>query len=145
VVISDLLPRQVLAKAKRSLRQDTQKPVEMKVRKYYQALVRINNKEVPNLPPLAAGQALTQDEMIDIPLHDTPCSWQNKMERQGFDPMASTPNEVVDFMENIEAVEEKESSFEKVKSKNKDMKKKKDSSPRSQEEEVPLQPSWSQH
>jgi hypothetical protein len=34
MVISDLLPRQVLAKAKRSLRRDTRKPVDMKVRKY---------------------------------------------------------------------------------------------------------------
>jgi hypothetical protein len=50
------------------------------------------------------------------------------MERQGFDPMASTANKVVDFMENIEAVEEKESPFKKVKSKNKDAKKKTDTS-----------------
>jgi hypothetical protein len=70
----------------------------MKVLKYYQALIRINNEELPNLPPFGAGQALSQDEMIDILLHGTPCSWQNEMERQGFDPMASTANEVVDFM-----------------------------------------------
>jgi hypothetical protein len=110
------------------LRRDTQKPVDMKVRKYYQALLRINNKELPNLPPFGAGQALSQDEMIDILLHGTPRSWQNETERQGFDPMASTANEVVDFMENIEAVKEKEHSFEKVKSKNKDTKKKTDAS-----------------
>jgi hypothetical protein len=49
------------------------------------------------------------------------------MERQeGFDPMASMAKEVVDFMENIEAVKEKESPFEKVKSKKKDTKKKTD-------------------
>jgi hypothetical protein len=50
------------------------------------------------------------------------------MERQGFDPMALTANEVVDFMENIEAVKEKENPFEKVNSKNKDAKKKTDAS-----------------
>jgi hypothetical protein len=59
MVISDLLPRQVLAKAKRSLRRDTRKPVDMKVRKYYQALIHINNEELPNLPPFGAGQALS--------------------------------------------------------------------------------------
>jgi hypothetical protein len=68
-----------------------------------------------------------QDEVIDILLHNTPHLLQNEMERQGFDPMASMANEVVDFMENIKAVKEKEQSFEKVKSKNKDIKKKSDS------------------
>jgi hypothetical protein len=110
------------------LHRDTRKPVDMKVRKYYQALISINNKELPNLPPFGAGQALSQDEMIDILLHGTPRSLQNKMECQGFDPMASTVNEVVDFMENIEAVEEKENPFKKVKSKNKDAKEKTDAS-----------------
>jgi hypothetical protein len=74
LVISDLLPRQDLAKAKRSLRRDTRKPVDMKVHKYYQALICINNEELPNLPPFGAGQALSQDEMIDILLHGTPRS-----------------------------------------------------------------------
>jgi hypothetical protein len=101
-----------------------------KVRKYYQALICMNNEELPNLPPFAAGQALTQDEMIDILLHGTPHLWQNEMKCQGFDPMASTgANEVIDFMENIKAVEEKEQSFKKVKSKNKEIKKKSDLSP----------------
>jgi hypothetical protein len=140
MVIFDLLPRQVQAKAKRSLRRDTQKPVDMKVRKYYQLLICINNEELPNLPPFRAGQSLSQDKMIDILLHGTPCSsWQNEMERQGFDPMASTTNKVVDFMENIKAVKEKESPFKKVKSKNKDAEKKTDTS-----SPPVLQPSWTQ-
>ena len=125
LVVADQLPRQVLAKAKRSLRRDTRKPYDMKIRKYYQALLRINNEELPNLPPFAAGQSLNQDEMIDILLHGTPRSWQNEMERQGFDPMDQTPNAVVDFMENIEGVED--ATFEKVKD-NKNGKDKKKSS-----------------
>jgi hypothetical protein len=44
--------------------------------------------------------------------------------------MASTANEVVNFMENIKAVKEKESPFKKVKSKNKDTNKKTDTSSR---------------
>jgi hypothetical protein len=128
VVISDLLLRQVLAKAKRSLRRDTRKPVDMKVCKYYWALIHINNEELPNLPPFGTRQALTQDKMIDILLHGTPSSWQNKMECQGFNPVASVANKVVDFMENIKAVKEKKQSFKKVKSKNKDIRKKSDSS-----------------
>jgi len=43
--------------------------------------------------------------MIDILLYATPKSWQREMERQGFNPMAHSPREVVTFMEQIEASE----------------------------------------
>ena len=122
VVVADALPRKALEKAKRALRRDMRKPVDMKVRKYYQSLIRINNEELPNLPPFERDQKLSQDEIIDILLHGTPRSWQNEMDRQGFDPMDKHPNEVVDFMENIESVEER--PFEKPKAKSsKDSKK----------------------
>jgi hypothetical protein len=55
-----VIPRQVVAKAKHSLRRYTHKHVDMKVRKYYQALLCINNKEPPNLPPFMAGWSVSQ-------------------------------------------------------------------------------------
>jgi hypothetical protein len=48
------------------------------------------------------------------------------MERQGFDPMDQTPNAVIDFMENIEGVED--TTFEKVKDSKNGKDKKKSSS-----------------
>jgi len=49
---------------------------------------------------------LSEDEIVDILLFGTPKSWQREMDRQGFDPLAKTPAEVVAFMERIEMSED---------------------------------------
>jgi len=49
---------------------------------------------------------LSEDEIIDILLFGTPKSWQREMDHQGFDPLASSPSEVVAFMECIEMSED---------------------------------------
>jgi len=49
---------------------------------------------------------LTPDEIIDILLFGTPKSWQREMDCQGFDPLAKTVTEVVEFMEHIEMSED---------------------------------------
>jgi hypothetical protein len=86
-VVQELLPRQVLARAKRDLRRFSRKPAEMKVPSYYQAVGRINDEELPQLPPFGADQSLSNDEVLDILLHGTLKSWQVEMDRQGFDPL----------------------------------------------------------
>ena len=79
----------------------------MPIRTYYQHLLRINKEELAKLPPLfVKEQGLNDGEFIDVLLFGTPRSWQNEMDRQGFDPMKKTPDEVIAFMENIEASEE---------------------------------------
>ena len=105
LVVTNYLPRKILAKVKRSIRRDMRKPADMKIQAYYQNLLRLNNEELPNLPPYGVDQRLSQDELLDIILFGTPRSWQNKMDRQGFDPMEKHLSEVVDFMENIKTVE----------------------------------------
>jgi hypothetical protein len=105
-VVQELLPRRVLAGAKRDLRRFSHKPSDMKVRNYYQAVGRINAKELPQLPPFGNNQSLSHDEILNVLLHGTPKSWQVKMDRQGFDPLEKQIPEVVDFMENIEAAKE---------------------------------------
>ena len=106
-VLMQLLPRRALAKAKRDLRRHMRKPADMKVRTYFQALLRINDEEIPNLPPFRPAQKLTADEIADILLYGTPKSWQVEMERQGFDPMEQIdPGRIVEFMENLEAAED---------------------------------------
>ncbi len=43
-VVQQLLPRNVLARVKRTLRRECRKPMEMKVRTYYQQILRINQE-----------------------------------------------------------------------------------------------------
>ena len=97
---------------KRYLRRECRKPADMKVRQYYQHLLRINNDELPVLPPFAAGQNLQDDEIIDILCFGTPRSWFKEMDRQGFDPITKSVLEVVNFLEQIETAEE--GDFQKV-------------------------------
>lgn len=105
-VVTNILPRRILPKVKRYIRRECRKPSDMKVRTYMQHLLRINLSELPELPPFRDTNSITNDELLDIILYGTPKSWQNEMERQGFDPMEHTLNEVITFMERIEATEE---------------------------------------
>ena len=119
-MITELLPRRVLARVKRFLRRECRKPSDMKVKIYLQHVLRINFSELNRLPPFGVNQELSQDELLDIMLFGTPKSWQKEMERQGFDPMDNSLNEVVAFMEQIEASEDYEKpSPSKDKSKDK--------------------------
>ena len=124
LVISNYLPRKVLARVKRSMRRDMRKPVDMKIRNYYQNLIRMNDEELPNLPPFELGNKLSEDELLDIILFGTPRSWQNEMERQNFDPIEAGIHGTVDFMEGIEA-SEPSSEVSKPKAKTSPNKKKK--------------------
>ena len=60
LVLTNYLPRKVLARVKRSMRRDMRKPADMKVRHYYQNLIRMNDEELPNLPPFQQGNKLSQ-------------------------------------------------------------------------------------
>ena len=55
MTIANYLPRKVLTRVKRSMRRDMRKPADMKVRHYYQNLIRMNDKELPNLPPFQSN------------------------------------------------------------------------------------------
>ena len=110
-----MMPRRVLARVKRFLRRDARKPTDMPVRKYFQNLLRLNWEVLENLPPYGNDQALSNEEIADILLYGTPKSWQKEMERQGFDPMEKTLNQVVGFMERMEATEEHGASSTTVK------------------------------
>ena len=115
-VVTSLVPRKVLAKVKKDLRRDMRKPLSLRIRTYFQAVMRINEEELPNLPPFGANQSLSADEILDILLFGTPRSWQTEMDRQGFDPIERGLMATVDFMENLEDLEDKP-DFKQVKSK----------------------------
>ena len=107
-LIQGIVPNKIVAMVKRYLRRECRKPPDMKVRTYYQHLLRINNDELPMLPPFDPAQNMSQDELIDILIYATPRSWMRKMDRQGFDPVVKTLPEVVNFMERIEQAEDSE-------------------------------------
>ena len=89
----------------------------MKVRHYYQNLIRMNDEELPNLPPFQPNNKLSQDELLDILLFGTPRSWQKEMDHQQFDPIEKGLHDTVDFMEGLESTEtNEETSKPKTKS-----------------------------
>ena len=113
-MVEKLIPSRALAKVKRHLRRNCRKPHDMPVRSYFQNLQRINDEEIPRLPPFTARNKFREDEFIDIILYGTPKSWAMEMERQGFDPMDKTAEEVVTFMEQLESAEEHDKSSKTV-------------------------------
>lgn len=108
ILIELVVPLGCLAKIKRSLRRDMRKPVDMTVRSYYQHLLRINESELPNLPPFQPNQRLSDDEIVDILTYGCPRSWTREMDKQGFDPMANDAAAVVAMLERIELAEGEE-------------------------------------
>jgi hypothetical protein len=107
-MMTSLLPTKALQRVKRHLRREARKPIDMNVKSYFMHLSRINNEEIPLLPPnYNNAQRLGNDEIVDILLFGTPKSWQKEMDRQGFDPIdGKTPLQVVAFMERIETSED---------------------------------------
>jgi len=106
-VVKNLLPNKTLQHVKRYLRCEARKPIDMGVKQYITHIYRINTEEIARCPPaFNSTQCLTPDEIIDILLFGTPKSWQRKMDRQGFDPLAKTVTEVVEFMEYIKMSED---------------------------------------
>jgi len=106
-VVKNLLPNKTLQRVKRYLRREATKPINMGVKQHIMHVYRINTKEIARCPPAFNNtQCLTTNELIDILLFGTPKSWQREMDRQGFDPLAKTVTEVVEFMERIEMSED---------------------------------------
>jgi len=105
-LITYMTPYKALQRIKRFLRRKCRKPTGMKCRTFYNHFTRINEREIPELPPRFDGtQCLQDDEVIDILLFAFPSSWQGEMERQGFDPFSHTPGEILDFCERLEVAE----------------------------------------
>ena len=105
-VMENVMPHHCLAKIKRFLRRECRKPTDMKVKTFYHHLISINNDELEELPPFNPNQVLTADELLDIILFAVPKSWLRELDRQGKDPYTMTVQEVVDFLEQIEASED---------------------------------------
>jgi len=106
-VVKNLLPNKTLQRVKRHLRREARKPVDVGAKQCIMHVYRINTEEIARCPPaFDNAQCLTPNEIIDILLFGAPKSWQREMDRQGFDPLASTVTQVVEFMERIEMLED---------------------------------------
>ena len=102
------IPFKALEYQKRFMRRKMRKPVEMPIRKYVGHLLRINDEELPHLPPYNPMQILSEDEMMDIVMFGIPKSWEKQMNIQNFDPFraGTTMLQVVEFCERLEANED---------------------------------------
>ena len=110
-LVSYMTPFKALQRIKRYLRRSCRKPNDMTTRQFYNHFTRINTEELPALPPaFNVTQSLGSDESVDIMMFAVPKKWHGEMERQGFDPFASTPEEIVAFCERLEAAESVEGS-----------------------------------
>jgi hypothetical protein len=102
-------PYKALEKQKRFMRRKMRKPAEMKIRIFVNHLHRINFDEIPQLPPFAARQELSHDELLDIVLFGIPKSWVKEMDRQDFNPFADENKDIqtlVQFCERMESAED---------------------------------------
>jgi hypothetical protein len=102
-----MAPHKALAKQKRWMRRFCRKPQDMSTRKSVNHICRINDDKIPNLEPFRGNaQKLLLDKIINIVLNGVPCRWIRKMDKQDFDPIVKTLNEVINFCERMEAAED---------------------------------------
>ena len=105
-VIESVCPYKALEKQKRYMRRFMRKPADMLTRTYVNHIIRMNNEEIPCLPPFIPGQGLSEDEIVDIVLYGVPKSWINKMDEHDFDPLAHSLEELISFCERLESAEQ---------------------------------------
>jgi hypothetical protein len=120
-LIRHMAPHKALAKQKRWLRRFCRKPADMPIRVFTNHVTRINDDELPILPPFGgSSQKLSGDEVIDIVLNGIPRSWMREMDKQGFDPVEHTLTDVIHFCERMEATEDFDPARDGGKTKSKD-------------------------
>ena len=105
-VIHGMVSRHAITHVKRYLSREFLKPKDWSVRDYYQRLKYINTVELPLLP--GNRESFSEAELKEILLVTAPPVWQREMNRMGFDALHSTNEQVLHFMENLEAVERSE-------------------------------------
>ena len=103
-VLTARCPYKVLEKQKRFMRRKMRKPFGMTTRQYVNHLSRINNEELPNLPPFRGGNAgFSDEEFKEIILFGIPNRWKKDMDKFDFDPYSNTIVQLVEFCERMEA------------------------------------------
>jgi hypothetical protein len=115
-IITDLTPNKALQTQKRWMRRHLRKTREMNVRSFAAHLLRINDEELPALPPnFDDTQKLQPDEMVDILINAVPKKWSAEMDRLDFDPWVAGWNDTVEFLVRMEQAAEHEGNDSTVK------------------------------
>jgi hypothetical protein len=104
-VIEAACPYKVLQKQKKNMRRNMHKSRDMTIRQFVNSVTRMNNNELPHLPPFEANQKLPNYDVIEIVLHACPNSWIQEMDRQDFDADHHTLQDLLKFLEHIESLE----------------------------------------
>ena len=97
-----MAPAKALQKVKRFLRRGMTKPDGMSIRTFMHHFMRINNKEIPRIPPFGTNQGLGHQEIKELVLTIIGEDFEAEIDRQGFDPLDHTLDEVIAFCENLE-------------------------------------------
>jgi hypothetical protein len=102
--IKMVCPYKGLEKQKRFMRRKMRKPADMKTRIFVNHLHRFNFNEIPQLPPFATGQELSNDKLLDIILFGIPKSWVKEKDKQDFDPYEREDIQaVIQFCKHMES------------------------------------------
>ncbi|MGL4349012.1 MAG: hypothetical protein ACRCT2_00250, partial [Plesiomonas shigelloides] len=105
-VIRYMAPTKALAKQHAWMRRHCRKPSDMTTKVFLNHLMRINDEELPYIPPkFNTSQKLTHDDIIDIVLHGIPRRWAREFERTGFDPMEQTLEALMEQCERMESLD----------------------------------------
>ena len=107
-IITVLAPFNALARVKRFMRRQCRKPDGMNIRTFATHFLRINNEELPFLPPFGVNNSLTLNEITEILQYAIPKNWNRKLQEQGKDPLSMTLATFVNVLEQIEGAEEYE-------------------------------------
>ena len=96
-----VLPKNALRDQKRYMRRILRKPREMTIKQYFARYHELN-EYLDQFPPFNANQHIPEDEIKEHAEFSIPNSWHKRMIMLGFDPVAASLTEFIEFCERIE-------------------------------------------
>ena len=100
--IGGMMPYQCLDRVKTYLTRHLTKPDDCPIRQFVGKLRHMNECELPHLPPRAANNSFTEDELKSIVWSAIPKEWGLEMQRQAFNRNEGTLEEMTNFLERYE-------------------------------------------
>ena len=103
-VTVSVFPQKSLQTQKRYMRRILRKPQGMKIRDYFAQYVQLN-EYLQEFPPFLPNQHLPDDEVLEHAEFAIPNSWQKQMVMHGFNTIARTMDDFIEFCERLELSE----------------------------------------
>ena len=101
-----VFPQFALCTQTQFMSQSMRKPRDMKMRAYRNRMIEINNFLARFPPAFNITQKKTEGELVDILHAGTPKKWQGDMVHLGFDSITATSQNLLEFCERMEFMEE---------------------------------------